>query len=138
MLGPLKRLYRSNSSDRAVDGLCTLDAFHRALEKERCRSDRSDHLYSLLVFALPPGNHSNGNLQRIVRQIRKRIRNVDELGWYDDKRLGIILPYTSREGAEQLAEAICRIISPCVSSDTCVECEIFCYAPDAAARAESS
>ena len=130
MLNSLKRFRRSNGvSLPIVEGLATREAFHRILEKERYRSDRSDHIYSLLVVALPPGNRSHAALQRIVGQIRNRIRLVDEVGWYNANCLGIILPYTPREGAEQLAEDICRIISPCLNNDACVECEIYCYAP---------
>ncbi len=133
MFGPFKRLRRLNGGPR-VDGFCTQKSFNRALEKERYRSDRSDQQYALLVFALPPVNPASSAFQRAIRRIRARIRNVDEIGWYEKNRLGVILPYTTRDGAEKLAEEICALLSPCVPKDACIDCEIFCYAPNAAAE----
>ena len=64
MLSPLKHFRRSNGVNTVkIEGLSSRGAFHRILEKERYRSDRSDHLYSLLVFALPAGSNGTRSTQ---------------------------------------------------------------------------
>jgi hypothetical protein len=129
MFEQFKRFSLFNVSGKlSLPELCSEESFHQVLEKERYRSDRSDHHYSLLVFSLYFENKKTAALQKAVRRIQERIRTVDTFGWYDEKRLGIILPYTTKEGAEKLAEEICPIIAPCGNGQECVECDIFCYA----------
>jgi PleD family two-component response regulator len=138
MLLRLKHFGRSKRvSKKNVDGLCNVESFHRALENERYRSDRSNHQYSLVVFELPFGEKITDAFQSAIRQIRTRIRTVDGIGWYDEKRLGIILPYTPREGAKKIAEEICNFIAPCIKGNVRVECEVFCYDPDGVARTKA-
>jgi GGDEF domain-containing protein len=131
MLIPKKIIGLFNGNGNlAADVLLPQDQFQRAIEKERIRSDRGEHEYSLLV--LTPNldeKKQAARLRKIVLAIRKMIRDLDEVGWYDKKQLGIILPYTSREGAEQLAHKICEKITPHVNASGGVLCEVFCYQP---------
>ena len=48
------------------------------------------------------GNRSH-NLRSLDRIIN-RIREIDEIGWYDSNHIGILLPYTNGEGAHKLVE----------------------------------
>jgi hypothetical protein len=109
--------------------LCTKEQFHRAIEKERYRSDRSDHPYALMIIPLNGAGNSQ-TFRRSIREIRERIRSVDELGWYDAGKLGILLPYTTRDGAQNLAKEICRILEPCLNGQECLACDLFFYAPE--------
>ena len=40
------------------------------------------------------------------------MRRIDEIGWYDQNRIGVILPYTSAQGAQKFAESLCNLFSP--------------------------
>ena len=107
-----------------IDGICSNAEFKQLIEKERCRADRNDHHYSMLVFILNPEEVKKHQLVKSLERIRRRLRNIDEIGWYEEKKLGIILPYTSKEGAEKLAEDICEMIEP---RTCCSGCEVYTY-----------
>jgi len=105
-------------------GISSHADFTRLVEKERCRVDRNDHHYSLLVFNLDLEEIPAHQLQKFIQKIRQRLRNIDEIGWYAEKKLGIILPYTTRTGAEKLAGEICAMIEP---PSGCTACDVYSY-----------
>ena len=80
--------------------------FRSIIERERARADRTDHKFSLIVLDLrsPDENHQTTNY--ILQKIFRRVRKIDEIGWYDQNRIGIILPYTSAQGAQKFAESL--------------------------------
>ena len=84
------------------------DEFRSIIERERARADRTDHQFSLIVLDLgfPEGNHHTTN--HILQKIFRRVRRIDEIGWYGQNRIGIILPYTSAQGAQKFAESLCN------------------------------
>ena len=87
------------------------DEFRSIIERERARADRTDHQFSLIVLDLgsPAGNHQTTD--HILQKILSRVRKIDEIGWYDQNRIGIILPYTSAQGAQKFAESLSNSIS---------------------------
>ena len=95
--------------------------------KERYRSDRSNNKYSLLILSLAIKSEEDERIHRAIATIRKRIRTIDEIGWYEENQLGIILPFTSMEGADRLADEICAIITAHLEPAECVACELFSY-----------
>ena len=88
------------------------EEFRRIIDRERARADRTDHQFSLIVLdlGLTNGNHNSNGLQ--LQKIFSRMRRIDEIGWYDSRRIGIILPYTSERGAQRFAESICELMDP--------------------------
>ena len=62
-----------------------------------------------------------------MQKILRRVRRIDEIGWYDQNRIGIILPYTSAQGAQKFAESLSNSISLPVE-----ECllNVYTYASD--------
>src|SRR5262249_25354395 len=42
--------------------------------------------------------------------MRDRLRLIDEVGWFDSTRIGVLLPYTDRSGAQVVVAAIGRIL----------------------------
>ena len=94
-----------------VDNVLTREEFRRVMRRERAACDRNNHEFSLLVFdgeviADP------ASAQALVRAMTHRIREIDEVGWLDSQRLGLLLPYTSFSGATTLARDLCRIAAP--------------------------
>jgi len=85
--------------------------FRSIIERERARADRTDHQFSLIVLDLrsPDENHQTTN--HILQKIFRRVRRIDEIGWYDQNRIGIILPYTSAQGAQKFAESLSNSFS---------------------------
>jgi hypothetical protein len=103
------------------------EAFHRAIAKERYRSDRSNNKYSLLILSLAIKSEEDERVGRAIATIRERIRSIDEIGWYEENQLGIILPFTSMAGADRLADEICGVITTHLEPAECVACELFSY-----------
>jgi lipopolysaccharide/colanic/teichoic acid biosynthesis glycosyltransferase len=55
---------------------------------------------------------SNLKKQNFAHILNNRIRSTDEVGWFDSKHIGVILPYTNADGAHKLADDICKTVTP--------------------------
>ena len=116
-----------SSRNSSIDLITGKEAFQQAIAKERYRSDRSNNKYSLLIISLAIESEADERIGRAISEIRERIRAIDEIGWYDANQLGIILPFTSIEGADQLADEIGGIITTHLEPAECLSCELFTY-----------
>jgi PleD family two-component response regulator len=119
-----------SSPDSASNLLKGKEAFQRAVAKERYRSDRSNQKYSLLILSLAIKSEEDERITQAIATIRERIRAIDEIGWYEANQLGIILPFTTMEGANRLADEICDIITSHLERAELVACEMFSYDPE--------
>ncbi len=119
-----------SSWNSATDLLIGKEAFQQAIAKERYRSDRSNHYYSLLILSLAIESEADPRVGQAIATIRKRIRAIDEIGWYEENQLGIILPFTSMDGADRLADEICGIITDHLEPTEYLSCELFSYDPE--------
>ncbi|NIR43251.1 MAG: hypothetical protein GWN83_04490, partial [Gemmatimonadetes bacterium] len=81
-------------------------AFHTLVRKERQRSERTNEPFSLVVFENDAGASPALPFKRLERELLERVRELDEIGWYDERRIGVLLPHTAADGAESLAEDI--------------------------------
>ncbi len=125
-----------SSRNSEIDFLAGKEAFQRAIEKERYRSDRSSHKYSLLILSLAIKSEEDERIGQAIATIRKRIRAIDEIGWYEENQLGVILPLTSMAGADRLADEICGIITAHLEPAECLACELFSYDPERVPESE--
>ena len=115
-----------NSSNQLLIGK---EAFQQAIAKERARSDRSNNRYALMIVSLAIDSEENARIVQAIATIRERIRSIDEIGWYEENQLGIILPFTPMEGADRLADEICEIITTHLEPTEYLACELFSYDP---------
>ncbi len=111
----------------AVPGVHDTEELRRVLWRERCRSDRNGHGFTLLVFGDRSGDPVR-SLGRLVEVLQTRVRGTDEMGWLDARRLAVLLPETSYRGAETLAQ---DVEAAFVGEDTAPECSVCCYPTDA-------
>ena len=88
------------------------ESFHASIIRERQRVDRNRHTLSLLLFTINKQNTNGGMAQQLAHLLTGRIRSTDVAGWFDNKQIGVILPYTYAEGAYKLADEICRSFNP--------------------------
>ena len=116
-----------SSRNSSIDLITGKEAFQQAIAKERYRSDRSNNKYSLLIISLAIKSEEDERIGVAISEIRERIRAIDEIGWYDANQLGIILPFTSIVGADQLADEIGGIITTHLEPAECLSCELFTY-----------
>ena len=102
------RLFGNEPYDGLPEGVCSQEKFQKTLEIERIRVDRNGHEFCLLMIDLEQDGLNKQKVERIIREIVDRVRDIDRIGWYDSSRIGIVLPYTSTKGARILAKDICR------------------------------
>jgi PleD family two-component response regulator len=125
-----------SSRKSSTDLLAGKEAFQQAIAKERYRADRSNNEYSLLILSLAVKSKKNKRIVGAIAEIRERIRAIDEIGWYEENQLGIILPFTAMDGADRLADEICEIITAHLKPEECLACELFSYDPESVPEAE--
>jgi PleD family two-component response regulator len=118
----------TNSLKKKTNGkIYNEDEFRTIIERERARADRTDHQFSLIVLDLKITDRNQYNTKYILEEIFCRMRKIDEIGWYGQYRIGIILPYTTAQGAQKFAESLCKLVDPSM-----VECvfNLFTYGSD--------
>lgn len=77
---------------------------------EQARVDRHQHAFSLVLFETAKLETNGTGVQSLVDSLLDRIRSTDEIGWFDDHRLGVLLPYTSRDGAQKFVDDVCQAV----------------------------
>lgn len=87
-----KRKYNSINSRKALQSI---------FDRERERALRKGSTFSLLIIGYS-SNGSDHSTAELINTIKNRIRHIDDLGWYDDQHIGVILPETSYQGARNL------------------------------------
>lgn len=80
-----------------LPGVLHHQEFNRLIERERCRSDRNAHPFSLVVFDSEGMRYPA--IRRTARILRSRVRLTDDVGWFDGANLSVLLPDTTGEGA---------------------------------------
>jgi len=97
---------------KIANGISSIAEFRRIIDRERARADRTNHQFSLIILDLGVSNGNHKANRILLQKIISRARKIDELGWYDKQRIGILLPYTSEQGAQKFAESLCEIFKP--------------------------
>ena len=111
LINPLKK--------KMAEEIYSIEKFKSIIEAERARANRNNHNLSLLFFDMDSSGQEDNTTVHLIRIIKHRIRCVDKVGWYDNQRIGVILPYTSKKGATQLAENICESLNQTVHKPVC-------------------
>ena len=110
---------------RPVDAVLSLDVFRYLLERERARAERTGQEFSLVVF---DASRHNGTavtcLEDLARSLAARVRTSDEVGWFTDKSIGVVLPATSAEGAWIFVDDVARRTE---SSGPCLDRTVYTY-----------
>ena len=99
------------SRKQPFSSIYTVSEFHDRLDNECERADRYHKRLSLAIFEVGTGDENNAVVRRLVRTLYRRFRDIDELGWFSNSQIGVILPYTPTKGAWKLAEDVCELIS---------------------------
>lgn len=97
---------KNNIAEHADTILLTKPDFHRALNVERERSDRSGLPFSILVFELKDSEISVEDLNIFEEFLARRLRATDSVGWLDRNHVGITMFNTASDGAGVLASEI--------------------------------
>src|SRR5947208_362182 len=83
--------------------------FHYELSRERMRVDRNGSTLAILVIELPPDRATPRDLDFLGRVLLRRMRITDTVGFLSGRRMGVLLPDTSKSGAWKVASDICTV-----------------------------
>jgi lipopolysaccharide/colanic/teichoic acid biosynthesis glycosyltransferase len=84
---------------------------NRIIRRECARADRNGREFSLVLFRIRSDTRHAVSVYRLARTILRRVRLTDEVGWFTDRYLCVLLPDTPPIGARAFAEGVCDIIS---------------------------
>ena len=99
-------------------------AFEQLLRNERARSLRSGQPFCLLRFTPQDDHTATQAVGVLVDYLSGRLREIDELGWLDSHRLGVVLPYTAPERGWNIVDDVCQHWPSELSRPNC---EVFRY-----------
>lgn len=106
---PRKRRVRMK---RTVRTLLSPEQLNQAILRESARVDRKGSgALSLVLFRIPKPGRTALSVVRLAKTILKRIRITDDLGWFDNQHIGLLLPDTMPSGAWQVAQAVCDAVA---------------------------
>ena len=80
--------------------------FLKLIEMERLRVHRSNKQFSLILFNIDQDPETAPSIDKLANIISQRIRRTDQVGWFDDCRIGVLLPNTPMTGAQTIANII--------------------------------
>jgi lipopolysaccharide/colanic/teichoic acid biosynthesis glycosyltransferase len=107
--------------------------FRFEIARERVRVDRSGSTFALLTIELPCDRATTRDYDFLGRLLIRRLRITDTFGFLSERRVGILLPDTSKSGAWKVASDICNVYP--VGHDR-PNCEVIVYPDDTAQRHE--
>ncbi len=116
-----KQVATAFSGDGSLHAPATLQAL---LRHERSRSDRDGSEFSLAVFNVSAVVSDVPCMKQMVRGIRTNMRSIDEAGWLDREKIGVLLPATTMEGGRTFA---CRVMRVVASLRTPLPFDVYSY-----------
>jgi lipopolysaccharide/colanic/teichoic acid biosynthesis glycosyltransferase len=84
----------------------TPEQFHMVLKCERFRCDRINKEFSLVVFNVKENKRFLLTTKDFVDLLKSKTRDYDEIGWFDENHIALLLPETSRETAQKVINKI--------------------------------
>jgi lipopolysaccharide/colanic/teichoic acid biosynthesis glycosyltransferase len=102
-----KRLPRK----RTVQSMLTSEQMNIAIQRESARADRNGGEFALVLFRVRNRDRASLSTMRLSRTVLTRIRATDDVGWYDEDHLGVLLPDTAATGAWRFADAVSGLAS---------------------------
>jgi exopolysaccharide biosynthesis polyprenyl glycosylphosphotransferase len=95
----------------SLKSIPSAEEFRMILEQERARADRIGYEFSLLVFHLGNREDQLATARGLSRVLKRRVRLSDEVGWWGEEGMAVILSGTPALGAEKFADDIRRKMS---------------------------
>jgi len=89
----------------------TCAAFQDELLRERARSDRTQQLFSVVMFEVPRTRRGNELADLLSHIVPERMRATDFMGWFDLGHLAVILDNCLVCSALSFGNEICRRVS---------------------------
>jgi lipopolysaccharide/colanic/teichoic acid biosynthesis glycosyltransferase len=121
-----KRLFSHNRTPQLPPShrISSADEFRSKLAVERARADRNGHGFSLVAFKVGEGLVNDALARCVERVVAGRLRVADELGWFDEQHLGVLLYNTPAEGAWNYVNQVQDALS---AEKAAVESNVYVY-----------
>jgi lipopolysaccharide/colanic/teichoic acid biosynthesis glycosyltransferase len=86
---------------RRLGGIYEDHELQNLIMYEKARADRTGNELSVVLCNVTDLGGDKYAVGGVIREITTSVRTTDHVGWYDKSNLGVLLPLTSRGGAEQ-------------------------------------
>lgn len=105
------RLFRRGKEKGTGETLPSPGEFRTILAHELARADRHGYQFSIIVFQLGTGGDNSELVEDLAKLVKSRVRLSDEIGWYAERELGVILTGTPTGGAWKFIGEIAKRIN---------------------------
>lgn len=78
--------------------------FRKLVQLERDRAHRGNQQFSMILINV--SKEKKLGVTKLVHQISKRVRQIDQVGWYDPFHIGVLLPSTPPDAAHRIVKDI--------------------------------
>jgi lipopolysaccharide/colanic/teichoic acid biosynthesis glycosyltransferase/GGDEF domain-containing protein len=121
------RFFSTLQRKRDLSGVYSEKKFHAILKNMRDRADRSGQPFSLVTFEVGRVEINRKIHKHLLKYLSSRLRSTDEVGWFNEQQIGVILRNASTDSALKIAQ----LISTQVTSTTHpLESKVYTYPPD--------
>jgi lipopolysaccharide/colanic/teichoic acid biosynthesis glycosyltransferase len=96
---------------RSYQSMLTSEQMQIAIQRESARADRSGGEFALVLIRVKRKDHNALSTVRLAKTVLGRVRATDDVGWYDENHLGVILPDTNAAGAWRFVDQLCTMAS---------------------------
>lgn len=99
-INPFSNLLYANS----LNGIYSEKEFRTILDRERSRADRNVCGFTLMLFDIKNTKTNNTSYRRLIKALTSRhLRSTDEVGWFNNESIGVLLYNTTPVGARSFA-----------------------------------
>ncbi len=99
------------SSLSRLERLHSIQHMEMVIRRETSRADRNNREFSLVLFRIKRSKRHSVSTHRLIRTITARSRTTDEVGWFGDRHVCVVLPDTPLAGAWVFADSVCDLAS---------------------------
>ncbi len=97
--------------------------FESLVRYERIRSDRNGNHFSVAVFSMP--DMTQIIPQRVISELANLSRAIDCIGWSESSQVSVLLPDTSKDGAEVFSKKVVEgVLETC---SICMDVSLYSY-----------
>jgi len=97
------------SASTRLEKLHSIQHMDAVIRRETSRADRSGREFSLVLFRIKRSKRHSVSTHRLIKTITLRARNTDEVGWFGDRHVCVVLPETPLAGAWVFADSVCDL-----------------------------
>lgn len=91
---------------RRLSSMLTPEQMNIAIQRESARADRSGGEFALVLFRVRGRDRMSLSTMKLAKTLMGRIRATDDIGWYDEQHLAVLLPDTASTGAWRFADSV--------------------------------